>query len=66
MQNRMTSKTDLRNWVDTATSDWMERTEKDVADITGAIQGMDHPRWGSDWTEFLDSLPELGMLVGES
>lgn len=54
----ITTRNDLRNWVDQATANWDCRTGDDVDAITNAIQGSDHPRWGSDWREFLDSLPD--------
>jgi hypothetical protein len=63
MRHTMTTKRDLRNWVDTATSGWPERADTDVDAITDAIQAMNHPQWGTDWTEFLESLPELTELL---
>ena len=58
----MTTRNDLRNWVDDHTTGWLERDDADVERITDAIQAMDHPRWGTDWSEFLDALPELDVI----
>lgn len=63
MRNTMTTKRDLRNWVDGATANWDVRTDADLDAITDAIQGLDHPQWGTDWTEFLATLPELTELL---
>ena len=63
MRHTMTTKRDLRNWVDTATSGWDVREDGDVDAITDAIQAMDHPAWGTDWTEFLEALPNLTELL---
>jgi hypothetical protein len=65
MRYTITTKRDLRNWVDAATHDWDGRTDADVDAITDAIQAMNHPQWGADWTEFLESLPELTELLPE-
>ena len=62
---RMTTMNDLRNWVDSATSNWESRTDADIDAIARAIQATDHPAWGRDWSEFLESLPDLAdFLVG--
>jgi hypothetical protein len=63
MRRTMTTNRDLRNWVDDVTSGWVERTDADVDAITDTIQAMDHPRWGADWSEWLDGLPELTELL---
>jgi hypothetical protein len=57
------TKTDLRNWVDSATANWHERTDEDVDTITDALQSLDHPRWGSDWSDFLESCDELSVWL---
>lgn len=62
MRHVMTTKNDLRNWVDAATTGW-ERGAADVDTITDAIQATDHPAWGTDWTEYLDGLPELDTFL---
>ncbi len=59
----MTTRRDLRNWVDSATSNWDSRTDADIEAVTNAIQAMNHPQWGTDWSEFLDSLPDLVALA---
>lgn len=66
MTQRMTTKRDLRNWVDDVTSGWGERTDADVDAITDAIQADDHPAWGVDWSDYLDSLPELTTFLAAS
>jgi hypothetical protein len=63
MTRTMTTKRDLRNWVDDATSGWWERTDADVDAITNAIQADNHPAWGTDWSAYLDALPELTELL---
>lgn len=54
---------DLRQWVEQVTAGWVERAESDVDTITQAIHAGDHPAWGTDWTDFLNSLPDLGELL---
>jgi hypothetical protein len=53
-----TTKNDLRNWVDTMTSDWLNRPEGMVEKIATKIQNdSDRPNWGwEDWTEYLDGV----------
>ena len=63
MRTTMTTRRDLRNWVDNATSDWLVRADTDVDNITDAIQVLDHPAWGTDWTAWLDRLPDLTDLL---
>lgn len=58
MQNTMTTRNDLRNWVDSVTTNWDGRTDADVDAITDTIQADNHPAWGTDWSEFLATLPE--------
>lgn len=55
----MTTRDDLRNWVDAETSGWWERGKGYVDAITAAILVGDHPAWGTDWTEFLAALPDI-------
>ncbi len=60
----ITTASDLRNWVDTATSGWYERTDADLTIMTEKIRIMSHPAWGEDWTEFFETLPEnLAVLT---
>ena len=54
---------DLRNWVDDMTSDWCERGDGDVDEIVAAISDLDPPRYGDDWTEYLENLPALEALL---
>ena len=63
MRNTMTTKRDLRNWVDAATTNWDGRTDDDLDAITDAIQAIGHPQWGTDWSEWLAALPELTELL---
>lgn len=58
MRSTITTRRDLRNWVDTSTTNWDDRTDEQVDQITDSIRGMDHPAWGTDWTEFLSELPD--------
>ena len=53
-----TTKRDLRNWVDIATSGWGERGDTDVDTITDRIQAdPKRPNWGTDdWTDYLTTL----------
>ena len=55
---RFSTVRDLRNWVDGVTVNWPDRTDEVLNELTEAIRAMDHPAWGDDWTDFLDSLPE--------
>jgi hypothetical protein len=55
MYHTMTTIDDLRNWVDGATSDWMNREDDDVDRITAVIRDSDCPRWGADWSDYLQS-----------
>lgn len=58
IRRTMTTVRDLRNWVDSVTCSWDDRTDADVETIVDVIRSMDRPAWGTDWREFLDSLPE--------
>ena len=59
-----TTRSDLRNWVDTATADWLVRSDADVEAITDAIRDTAGcPLYGlADWSEFLESLDLVGLL----
>lgn len=60
----MTTVNDLRNWVDSVTTNWDNRTDEDVGHIVDEIRNMDgRPAWGADWIGFLDRLPELTELL---
>lgn len=63
MIRTMTTARDLRNWVDSATSGWPDRGEEDVDAITEAIRADEHPAWGTDWSEYLESLDLMDMLA---
>ena len=53
---RFTTINDVRNWVDTATSSWDDRTEEQVETLTRHIR--DNIEYGRDATEFLGTLPD--------
>lgn len=61
----ITTKNDLRNWVDNATSGWDIRHITDVEAITDGIQADDHPAWGSDWSKYLESINLMDFLPEE-
>lgn len=63
MRYTMTTMNDLRHWVDAVTANWDGRTDADVDALAREIQAMDHPQWGGDWSEFLQSLPDLTELL---
>jgi hypothetical protein len=51
---------DLRNWVDSATDNWIDRTDADIDAIVDGIRNRDDcPAWGRDWSEYLNGLPDL-------
>jgi hypothetical protein len=59
-----TSIKDVRNWVDTATANWDDRTEEQTEHLTRYI--LTHTTYGRDATAFLESLPEnLADLLPE-
>lgn len=59
MTRIITTRRDLRNYVDEMTSGWYERSDDDIDAIVESILGCpDCPRYGADWTEFLANLPE--------
>ena len=62
MRYQITTRDDLRNYLDSATSGWYERTDAELEELTDAVQSNEHPQWGSDWTEFLESL-DLEVLA---
>ncbi len=51
MRNRITTKRDLRNWVDTALGS--EGNEAIIDLVTDWLQRQEHPAWGDDWTDWL-------------
>jgi hypothetical protein len=59
----ITTKTELRNWVDSATTNWDGRSDEMLSDLVDALQASDHPAWGTDWSEWLDALPDLTELL---
>lgn len=65
MATRLTTLNDLRTWVDNATSGWTDRRDDDVDAIAEALQAMDHPAWGTDWSTWLGGLPDLSTLTGD-
>jgi hypothetical protein len=65
MTTTITTRRDLRNWVDSATTNWEDRADADVDALVVAILGReDCPRYGQSWTDFLESLPDLADLLG--
>lgn len=56
MAKIMTTNRDLRNWVDDMTNNYLQRTDGDVDTITNGIQDDDHPAWGTDWSDYLETL----------
>ena len=52
----ITTKKDLRNYVDYQTGSWVLRQEDQIDNMTNSILSLDHPPYGTDWTEFLDSV----------
>jgi hypothetical protein len=56
MARIITTKNDLWNWVASHVGDNVTDVEVDI--ITNQIQAQRHPRWGTDWTDYLASLPE--------
>lgn len=65
MLHTITTRNDLRAWVDDMTTGWWDRDAEAVDAITSRIQAMDHPQWGTDWSEFLFALPDLTELLPE-
>jgi hypothetical protein len=55
MIHRMNTINDLRNWVDNATSGWVEREDNDIDRITEVIRRGNCPSWGEDWSAYLNS-----------
>jgi hypothetical protein len=55
----ITTKTDIEVWVDNCRGD-LDAGER--ARLVDAIQDADHPRWGSDWQEWLDERVEPLVL----
>lgn len=53
----------LKIWVEEATTNWDHRAYEDINTITSNILKMDHPAWGTDWSEFLATLPDLTELL---
>lgn len=65
MRQTINSRRDLRNWVDSHTSNWADRTAEDVEQLTDTLRQMNHPEWGADWSEWLENLPELTELLNQ-
>ena len=64
MRHSFTTVNDLRNWADAATTNWGGRTQADLDAIVEYVRTQDHcPAWGQDWTEYLESLPELESMI---
>jgi hypothetical protein len=51
IRNVMTTKRDLRNWVDSAIG--ADGTAEITDAVTDWLQAQDHPAWGDDWTDWL-------------
>jgi hypothetical protein len=58
----ITTRDDLANWIDGMTDGWDRRTDADVEAMAETVRAMDHPRWGGDWSEFLEGLDLLALL----
>jgi hypothetical protein len=58
----ISTRDDLRNWIDSRTDGWDVRSDADVEAMTEAVRAMDHPRWGGDWSDFLEDLDLLALL----
>lgn len=63
MRYTITTVRDLRNWVDSATDGWWERTDEMVDELTESICSMNHPAYGTDWSAWLADLPELTEFI---
>lgn len=61
---RFTTRNDLRTWVREHVGP--DLTDAEVEQITECLRtDADFPRWGTDATAYLDSLPELVDLLTE-
>jgi hypothetical protein len=58
----ISTRDDLRNWIASRTDGWDVRSDADVEAMTEAVRAMDHPRWGGDWSDFLEDLDLLALL----
>ena len=58
----ITTVKNLRTWVD----EHFQGNREERDHIAEAIRAGEHPRWGTDWTEFLADLPDnLHELCGD-
>lgn len=59
----LTSRTDLRNWIDTALG--ADGDEAMVAAVTEYVQNRpDRPNWGENWSEYLEGLDLWHIVTG--
>jgi len=49
----ITTKTDIRNYVNDTHADYVEHGAGDA--LVDAIQAADHPAWGADWAEWFEA-----------
>jgi hypothetical protein len=54
MTQTMTTKRDLRNWVDSALG--ADGTGEMIHAVTDAIAEGQCPNWGTDWAQFLETI----------
>lgn len=53
MTTNITTANDLATWIHNTCGDMVEHGLADA--LADAIRAEDHPRWGSDWSAWLDS-----------
>lgn len=55
-ETTITTATDIRNWLDSSRYDVRSECGADaVVRAVEAIRADDHPAWGADWTDYLES-----------
>ncbi len=63
MQAKITSVQDIRNWVDNATSDWLDRDDTEIEMIVAYLRSQDDcPAWGTDWSSYLESKDRMNAV----
>jgi hypothetical protein len=61
---RITTKTDLRNYIDDALG--CDATPADIDGVTDAIEAGEHPAWGCDWALYLTKLDLWSFCMGNA
>jgi hypothetical protein len=56
MSTIFTTIKDVRNWVDSATSNWDDRTDEQVSELVDIVRS--NINYGQDASEYLESLPD--------